>query len=100
MSAREAGGDAYEFKSIHDHSAADVCSRSCPAYGAMLREKTAARFGTTQAQNDRGEWVPAIPEPLFVGFRLRKARCDCGETFRGRLRYREHFALVHILGLS
>lgn len=83
----------------HNHGTA-ACGRSCPTYGDMLMEKTAARFNTTRHQNDRGEWVPAIPLPLFVGFRLRKCRCECGQTFPNKLRYREHFALAHILGLS
>lgn len=52
-----------------------------------------------QTQNDRGEWAPAIPEPLYVGVRLRKCRCDCGEVRKGRKSYREHYALAHILGL-
>lgn len=51
-------------------------------------------------QNRRGEWVPAIPEPLFVGLGLRRCRCDCGRTFRDRETYRGHYALVHILGLT
>lgn len=51
-------------------------------------------------QNTRGEWVPAIPEPLFIGRRLTKCQCDCGETRNTRLAYREHYALTHILGLS
>ena len=54
---------------------------------------------TVTAQNDRGQWVPAIPEPLFVGFRLRKCRCDCGDLRPNRQSYREHYALAHILGL-
>ena len=96
----EAGGESYRFKNIHNHSPADVCRRSCPAYGDMLMEKTAARFNLTQTQNERGEWVPAIPLPLYVGFLHRKCRCDCGQTFRSGQRYREHYALRHILGLS
>lgn len=40
----------------------------------------------------------AIPEPLYVGWRLKKSRCDCGEVFRERVQYRGHYALVHILG--
>lgn len=87
-------------QSAHNHPREAACRRSCPAYGGMLMEKTAARFNTTQTQNDRGEWVPAIPLPLFVGWRLRKSRCSCGQTFRNQHRYREHFALAHILGLS
>ena len=54
-------------------------------------------------ENRRGEWVPSIPEPFFE---RNAVRCgDCEERFRGkkdlqRRRYREHFALVHILGLD
>lgn len=61
---------------------------------------------TISVQNDRGEWVPAIPEPYFLRDwlgRLRlqgRCRCDCGRVFRTRQRYREHAALVHVLGLS
>jgi len=50
----------------------------------------------SQTQNERGEWVPAIPEPYFRAFG--RVRCDCGEKFRNRRRYREHYALAHILG--
>lgn len=50
-----------------------------------------------QAQNIRGEFVPAIPEPYFLSFG--RTRCTCGERFRGRRRYREHYALAHILAL-
>lgn len=50
-----------------------------------------------QAQNDRGEWVPAIPEPLFLAFG--RVRCRCGEKRRGLRSYREHYALVHVLAL-
>lgn len=52
----------------------------------------------TGTQNDRGEWVPAIPEPYFLMFGW--VKCSCGSKFRGRSRYREHFALAHILGLD
>lgn len=52
---------------------------------------------TVQMQNKRGEWVPAIPEPFFYGFKLRKAKCDCGDKFKTRKRYQEHYALEHIL---
>lgn len=52
----------------------------------------------TSTQNSRGEWVPAIPEPYFVMFGW--VKCSCGSKFRGRSRYREHFALAHILGLD
>lgn len=46
------------------------------------------------AQNARGQWVPAIPLP-FHGVRL---KClDCGKRFWTMNRYREHYALHHIL---
>lgn len=50
--------------------------------------------------NSKGQWVPAIPEPMFVGFRLRHCRCDCGEIRKTRRSYREHYALTHIVGLN
>jgi hypothetical protein len=46
-----------------------------------------------QAQNSRGEWVPAIPLPFFG---MRK-RCECGRKFWTLDGYRGHYALVHIL---
>lgn len=53
---------------------------------------------SVQCQNDRGEWVPAIPMPFYVGRRGRT--CDCGRQFNDEESYRGHYALVHILGLS
>jgi hypothetical protein len=53
-----------------------------------------------QVQNKRGEWVPAIPEPLHVGVGLRVKECECGARFRDSDKYRGHYALVHILGLD
>lgn len=56
---------------------------------------------TVQTQNNRGEWVEAIPEPFYVGFRLKKCRCsECGEIFSSTQRYREHYAYAHILGMG
>lgn len=49
-----------------------------------------------QTQNDRGEWVPAIPLPLYG---VRK-ECTCGRKFWTMGGYRGHYALVHILHLS
>lgn len=49
----------------------------------------------TQAQNARGEWVPAIPLPFYG---LRK-RCTCGERFWTTCGYRGHYALAHVLGM-
>lgn len=45
-------------------------------------------------QNDRGQWVPAIPFPL--GGLLRRA-CRCGRKFWTEAGYQGHYALVHIL---
>lgn len=51
---------------------------------------------SNQVENARGEWVPAIPLPLYG---LRK-RCDCGLKFWTLDGYRGHYALAHILHLS
>ena len=48
-------------------------------------------------QNKRGEWVPAIPEPYQIS--LGRCRCNCGHVSWTRKRYREHYALRHILAL-
>jgi hypothetical protein len=53
-----------------------------------------------QTENKYGEWVPSIPEPEFIGYKLRHCKCDCGEKFATKLAYRSHYALIHILGLS
>ena len=87
----------------HSHSSAFACGRGCPKWKSLQREKAAARKAVTlapgsQAQNSRGEWVPAIPEPYFLAWG--RVRCDCGETFRGRRRFREHYALAHVLALD
>lgn len=82
----------------HTHPLKDACYRDCPAYQELLMEKTTARLRTTLTQNDRGEWVPAIPLPMFLGFG--RVQCDCGKRVFGRRRYREHFALSHVLGIA
>jgi hypothetical protein len=53
---------------------------------------------TATAQNKYGEWVPAIEEPYFLPFG--RTKCRCGKTFWGRRRYREHYALEHVMGLE
>lgn len=63
----------------------------------LQTELRSAREGVS-TQNGRGEWVRAIPEPLFLAWG--RVQCDCGEKFRGRSRYRGHYALVHILGMD
>jgi hypothetical protein len=52
-----------------------------------------AGMTTATTQNSRGEWVPAIPLPLYG---IRK-KCECGAKFWTEERYREHYALHHIL---
>lgn len=52
-------------------------------------------------QNHRGEFVPAIPLPLFIG--MKRVQCthdNCGRKFFAKKRYREHYALAHILALD
>jgi hypothetical protein len=50
---------------------------------------------TDQTTNDRGQWVPAIPFPLFVW--PHRHRCECGRWFWTMGGYRGHYALTHIL---
>ena len=47
------------------------------------------------AQNARGEWVPAIPLPLFVW--PHRHRCECGRSSWTMSGYRGHYAESHIL---
>lgn len=82
----------------HNHSSDEVCHHDCPAYDAMLAEKTRARHNVPRVQNARGEWVPAIPLPHYLAFG--RVRCDCGRKFRNQGRYREHFAYAHTLGME
>jgi hypothetical protein len=53
-----------------------------------------------QQQNEWGQWLPAIPEPLYVGWGLRHCRCECGEVRKTRLSYQEHYALAHVMGMG
>lgn len=46
------------------------------------------------ARNSRGEWVPAIPCPWYLGFRK---KCECGRKFWTFESYEAHYALRHIL---
>lgn len=59
-----------------------------------------ASGGHMSVENSRGEWVPAIPEALFVGPMMQRRRCRCGERFWTGRGYRGHYALVHVLALS
>lgn len=52
-----------------------------------------------QAQNRHGDWVPSIPVPFFIG--RKKVRCPrCPLVCKDQKRYREHYALDHILDLD
>lgn len=55
-------------------------------------------FKENNAKNKYGEWVPCIEEPYFLSFG--RCKCRCGKVTWGRKRYREHYALEHILGLD
>ena len=44
-----------------------------------------------------GRWVPAIPEPYPLLFRL---RCACGRKFWTRDGYDAHYALAHVLNAN
>lgn len=43
-----------------------------------------------------GEWVPAIPLPMYVGLGpLRRCRCYCGKKFKHEQAYRDHWVYAH-----
>ena len=42
-----------------------------------------------------GRWVPAIPEPLWVGWRLRKPSC-CEIKFKTLADYEKHYRAEHL----
>lgn len=46
-------------------------------------------------QQPDGTYLVAIPEPYFVGFLLKKCRCDCGKVFKNRDLYRTHWRKEH-----
>ncbi len=53
---------------------------------------------TIERQTSDGRWVPAIPEPLWVGWRLNTPSC-CGIRFRGKTKqadYEAHYEATHI----
>ncbi len=55
-------------------------------------------LNNVSAKNKRGEWVPAIEVPYYLAFG--RCECRCGKRFWSEKRYREHYALEHILGLE
>lgn len=60
------------------------------------------RLRGNMTQNDRGEWVPAIPYALTRPFGAKRRHlCQyCGEVRWSELSYREHYALAHVMGMS
>lgn len=50
-----------------------------------------------RVKNCRGEWVPAIPLPLYGRFRR---WCKCGAWFWTEHGYLGHYAYAHILGMQ
>lgn len=54
-----------------------------------------ARTTGVQTQNKRGEWVPAIPLPLFTW--PHRHRCSCGRSFWTMGGYRGHYAVAHLI---
>lgn len=63
-------------------------------------------FGGPLMQNGRGEWVPAIPTPEYVGW-MGRPKCTytsavlgsmpCGKKFWTPKEYEQHYALEHIV---
>ena len=48
--------------------------------------------------NPTGEWVPVVPYPVYqFGF---IKQCLCGKYRVGTIRYQEHYAYAHILGMD
>ncbi len=64
--------------------------------GKPLDTTRAGTGSGTSTINDRGEWVSAIPVPLFLW--PHRHQCRCGEVFWTLRGYRGHYALVHVLG--
>ncbi len=69
----------------------DACTRTMLMLSGEPLDKT-----SVTTQNSRGEWVPAIPLPLYG---LRK-RCECGRKFWTTAGYQGHYALCHVLHLG
>lgn len=60
-----------------------------------LAQSAGASVNRVQMQNRRGEWVAAIPLPIF---RLWLKECpECRERFYTTEGYRGHYALRHVL---
>lgn len=53
-----------------------------------------------QTRNQEGNWVPAIPEPLYNFLTKECTTCEERRRFYTLEGYRAHYALVHILKLD
>lgn len=49
---------------------------------------------STLALNSHGQWVPAIPLPLYLTVRK---QCRCGARYWTTAGYEGHYALAHIV---
>jgi len=48
-----------------------------------------------QVQNEKGDWVEAVPLPLYLN--NYRCQCQCGRRFVDEETYQGHYALAHIL---
>jgi hypothetical protein len=85
---------AREFYKQH----ADIIKGAEALKKASAKTPLEPRTGATIAdfptmENKRGEWVPAIPLPLYG---LKKG-CSCGASFWFERNYEAHYALTHIV---
>lgn len=81
-----------------DASAEDYPKMLDAIMGAVRKYLSAPHTGPAAAasvtmENKRGEWVPAIPMPLFG---LKKG-CSCGRKFWKLRNYEAHYAYEHIV---
>lgn len=56
---------------------------------------TVNKMPSTSKKNARGEWVPAVPYPLFTF--PHRHRCHCGRSYWTMDGYRGHYAVTHII---
>ncbi len=77
----------------------DIAWREGYAHGLAKSQgipyRKAWQLADVSTQNSKGQWVPAIPLPLFTW--PHRHRCTCKRTFWTMNGYRGHYALAHIL---
>lgn len=74
----------------------EMRARLAYARRALGDAQTGLGRDITMTQNRDGDWVPAIPLPMYG---LRK-HCKCGRKFWTEDAYRGHYALAHVLRLA